>query len=142
MQMLERYEVAKNKLSSIEYKSIKNWDVTDANGKTIGKIEDLIVDLKTGKIRYILGRTSKDLVVSQRQPFFILPVGLVILREEDQIVEVKRIDTEWMSKCPPYKGEPLQAGFELELARVFGIDKEISEIYDHANFQIPVGLCL
>ncbi|MBO9703079.1 MAG: PRC-barrel domain-containing protein [Sporocytophaga sp.] len=142
MQVLERYEVAKNKLSSIDYKSIKDWDVTDANGKTIGKIEDLIVDLKTGKIRYILGKTNTDLTVSQRQPHFILPVGLVTLRKEEEIVEVKRIDPEWISKCPIYKGEPIQPGFEMELARVFGIDKEIAEIYDHDNFRIPSGLCL
>lgn len=142
MQVLERYEVAKNHLSSIEYKSIKDWDITDANGKTIGKVEDLIVDLKTGKIRYVLGRTNKELMVSERQPFFILPVGLITLRVEVQTVEVKRIDPEWISKCPPYKGEPILPGFEMELARVFGIDKEISEIYDHADFQIPEGLCL
>ncbi len=141
MQALERYELAKDKLSSIEYKSIKDWDVIDANGKTIGRIEDLIVDLKTGKIRYILGKTSTDLLVSKRQPTFILPVGLITLRKEDQTVEVKRIDPDWISKCPLYKDGPKRPGFEMELARVFGIDKELEEIYEHDSFRIPAGLC-
>lgn len=142
MRVLERYELAKDKLSSIDYLSVKDWDVTDANGKTIGKVEDLIVDLKTGKIRYILGKTSPDLLVSKRQPTFILPVGLITLRKDDQTVEVKRIDPEWISKCPLYKDGPVQPGFEMELAKVFGIDKELEEIYEHDSFRIPAGFCI
>jgi sporulation protein YlmC with PRC-barrel domain len=142
MQVLERYELAKKKLSLNDYVTIKDWDVTDANGKTIGKVEDLIVDLKTGKIRYILGKTSPDLLVSKRQPTFILPVGLITLRKEDETVEVKRIDPDWISKCPLYKDGPVQPGFEAELARVFGIDKELDEIYEHDSFRIPAGLCM
>ncbi|GAL84227.1 hypothetical protein MYP_1455 [Sporocytophaga myxococcoides] len=141
MRVLERYELAKDKLNLNDYVTIKDWDVTDANGKTIGKVEDLIVDLKTGKIRYVLGKTSSDLLVSKRQPTFILPVGLITLRKEDQTVEVKRIDLDWMSKCPLYKDGPIPPGFETELARVFGIDKEIEELYEHDSFRIPAGFC-
>jgi|GEM_PF-6263949 sporulation protein YlmC with PRC-barrel domain len=141
MQVLERYEIAKEYLHSSGYKSIKDWAITDANGKTIGNAEDLLVDLQTGKVRYILGRTSTDLEVSQRQPTFILPVGLVTLRNEDQTIQVKRIDPDWISRCPFSKEGAIPSKVELELARGFGLEKEMEELYEQACFRVPEGLC-
>jgi sporulation protein YlmC with PRC-barrel domain len=96
---LSEYEVAD------DYSDIRGWDVMDANRRTIGKVDHLLVDKKAEQVVYIVVKVNRALLeegfsnyevpVSAGVHAFLdrngdnhlaIPIGLVTLDEENKNV--------------------------------------------------------
>src|SRR5829696_1298622 len=65
---------------------IRGWDVKNTNGEKIGEIEDLIVDAKQKKVRYmVVDLDDNELKLDHRKS--LVPIGLAELdREDDDVI--------------------------------------------------------
>src|SRR5690349_8565414 len=85
---------------------IRGWDVKNSTGKKIGEVEDLIVDAKMKKVRYMLvDLDDNELDLDHRK--VLLPIGIAELHEKDDDVILPGVDGTQLSALPAYDRDKL-----------------------------------
>ncbi|MBX6366050.1 MAG: PRC-barrel domain-containing protein, partial [Gemmatimonadetes bacterium] len=72
----------------------RGWSVVASDGRTIGKVDDLLVDTAAMKVRFLdcdVDEASLGLDPADRH--LLIPVGRATLRERDREVYVEGFDT-------------------------------------------------
>lgn len=85
---------------------INGWDVKDVQGHPIGKVDDLIFDTKSQKVRYLVVTLNKDLSEG-RSRNVLVPIGLAELMKEDDDVILPSVSVNQFGSLPDYKNEPV-----------------------------------
>lgn len=84
----------------------RGWDVRSADGRTIGEVEDLIVDKDSMKVRYLVCDLDEDELgtdtVSDRR--ILIPVGYARLNRDDENVDVDRLTATQATGLPAFTG--------------------------------------
>jgi len=97
-----------------EQPDVRGWDVVDAAGKKVARVEDLIVEPATAKIRYL--ELSTGLIGTRH---FLLPVGAAELDIAEDTVRLAGIDSNSIRRIPTYRGGPLTRDYELAVHKAF-----------------------
>lgn len=84
---------------------IRNWRVSDEQGKKIGKVADLLFDTQSDKVRYIiLDLEDNELNLDRRK--VLIPIGIARLHAEDDDVVLPGVAASQLNTLPDYiKGE-------------------------------------
>ncbi len=108
------YEVAKGQ------PDIRGWEVRDANGQLIGKVEELIFDSRANKVRYMVINVndSKELQLEKRT--VMVPVGLAVLEHKYDDVILHNITPFQLRALPKYHKDDLGTKAEHAISTVFG----------------------
>ena len=94
---------------------IRGWDVKDDSRRKIGEVEELILDAKDKKVRYmVVDSNNNDLNLDRRK--VLVPIGLAELDRKDDDVLIPNISPKQFGELPAY--DPKQLTPDVE-RRVF-----------------------
>lgn len=97
---------------------IRGWDVKDINGKKLGEVDDLIFDVASRKVRYIiLDLEDNEWDLDERE--VLIPIGLAELHEKDDNVILRNVSVEQLRALPEYDDDDFDSNFEASIRNVF-----------------------
>ncbi|MBX6332218.1 MAG: DUF2382 domain-containing protein [Gemmatimonadaceae bacterium] len=104
------YEVADG------YPNPSGWDVKagGTNGQTIGKVDDLLVDLDAQRVRYLIVKLDEN-VVRVKGRTILIPVGVTRLDDERDDVLVPNQSAETLIGLPPYEAGRFSREYENQI---------------------------
>ena len=85
----------------------RKWEVLASDGRSVGKVNDLLIDTRAQKVRYLDVRLKKGLVDSEHTVHVLVPIGNARLHPDDKRVYVEQMDAETFTRLPEYGQEPL-----------------------------------
>jgi hypothetical protein len=99
----------------------RGWDVRTADGQKLGKVEDLMVDTGTGRVRYLEVAVDKDVVKAGGREYALVPVGSARLDDDrdDVVVSLSVAD---LTGIPAYERGNVSREYEQSL-RTFVRDR-------------------
>ena len=100
------------------YKDIRGWRVDSADGKEVGKINDLLVDLDGMRTRYIDVRLHSSIAATHGDRDVIIPIGSARIADVGDLVIVP-LTAERVSLLPLYDHGMLTRVHESEVRRHF-----------------------
>ncbi len=116
---------------------IRGWKVKNDQNKVIGKVDELLFDTESLRVRYlILDLEGKPLNLVSRD--VIIPIGLAELDKADNIVLLPEVTVGHLATLPEYKKGHITIATEREVRHVFapseGVDYEDPDYYDPHEF--------
>lgn len=116
-------------------KDVRGWKVKDANGKTIGEVDNLIVNKNTERVVYLSVQVDESIISANHRPYstkakdgvhdfinkegenqVIIPIGMATLDLKNQTVSTKKIDHETFAQTKRLKkGSPVNRDYEVDV---------------------------
>lgn len=113
------------KLSGSDYEmidgepDIRGWDVKDDSGRNIGEVEELIFDVQSQKVRYlVLDLEDNELDLDDRE--VLVPIGIAQLDKEDDDVRLPGVTVAQLQALPEYDEDRFDTDSETSVRNVFG----------------------
>jgi len=100
------------------YKDIRGWRVDSADGKEVGKVHDLLVDLDGMRTRYLDVRLTSAIAATHGDRDVLIPIGAARIAEEGDVVVVP-LNADRVTLLPPYDRGRLTRVQESEVRRHF-----------------------
>jgi uncharacterized protein (TIGR02271 family) len=137
------YEVAEG------YPDPRGWTVRAADGRSVGKVRDLIVDTGTMRTRYLAVRLDDDVAGDRGRRDdrdVLVPIGTAQLDDDDDTVVVNELSADRFGTLPAYDVRSLTRDDEHELRTHFTAGDAMSagtigagamagsDFYDHEHF--------
>lgn len=121
---------------------IRGWDVKNTAGKVIGEVEELIIDAKQKKVRYMVIDLDDNELDLDDDRKVLLPIGLAELDEKEDDVIVPSVDLQQLRSLPAYDKDHLDDKVERQICSVLGRQGSTSnldigsdaEFYKHDYF--------
>lgn len=99
---------------------IRGWDVRDANRLKFGTVNDLIFDIRAGKVRYIVLNVLDTPELELDKRTVLVPIGLAELDASDNDVYLPSVNAFQLRALPSYNKNRLGAKVEHDVRTVFG----------------------
>ncbi|PIQ29461.1 MAG: photosystem reaction center subunit H [Bacteroidetes bacterium CG18_big_fil_WC_8_21_14_2_50_41_14] len=151
---LSDYKVAE------DYSDVRGWNVKDANNRTIGKVDHLLVNKTAERVVYLDVEVDTTLIEEgyntyqdrvsdgvheflnkEGENHLIIPIGMAVIDEENKLVNTNQIDSSTFAKTKRFKkGYVIDFGYELDLVRHYRGDNTIHSsnaadgFYDREEF--------
>ncbi len=136
---LSGYKVAE------KYNDVRGWDVKDANNRTIGKVDQLLVNKIAERVVYLDVEVDETLIEEGFNTYqdrvsdgvheflnkdgenhLIIPIGMANLDEENKLVNTNQIDSSTFAKAKRFKkGDVIDFDYELDAVRHYKGDNTI-----------------
>ncbi len=121
---------------------VRGWKVYSADNKPIATVNELLVDLKVMRVRYLDIILNPDVRGDDEDNYMLIPIGAARLDEKENKVFVDYIETLTLLKIPKYKGENVTRNYETKVRQaLISDDEKVSadkfyshELYDENNF--------
>ncbi len=152
---LSGYKVAEN------YKDVRGWNVKDANNRTIGKVDHLLVNKNAGRVVYLDIEVDETLIEEGHDTYqnqvskgvheflnkegenhLIIPIGMATIDEKNKLVNTNQIDSSTFAKANRFKkGDVIDFEYELNVLRHYRGDNTIhgsntvDGFYDREEFK-------
>ena len=125
---------------------IRGWDLQDSTGKDIGTIDDLIFDVQSRKVRYMVVDLDKD-YINNKSNDVLIPIGIAELKKSDDEVLLPGVTPEMLASLPAYNNN-IDTNMETTIRNVLegvgtaGVgtylmndtDKNTDDFYNHEHF--------
>lgn len=116
---------------------IRGWKVKNNLNKVIGKVNELLFDTASLRVRYlILDLEGKPLNLISRD--VIIPIGLAMLDKPDKQILLPEVTVGHLASLPAYKKGNLTIATEREVRNVFapveGVEYEDPDYFDPKEF--------
>ncbi|MBW8331517.1 MAG: PRC-barrel domain-containing protein [Prolixibacteraceae bacterium] len=143
-----------------DYSDVRGWDVKDANDRTIGKVDHLLVNKTAERVVYLDVEVDEALIENGHNTYetrvsdgvhqflnkdgenhLIIPIGMADIDDENKEVITKQIDSLTFAKAKRFrKGDVLDFDYELNLVRHYRGDNTIQssdsdEFYNREEFK-------
>ena len=144
-----------------DYSDVRGWDVKDANNRTIGKVDHLLVNKIAERVVYLDVEVDEELIVNGHDTYetrvsdgvhqflnkdgenhLIIPIGMATIDDENKQVITNQIDSATFAKAKRFrKGDVLDFDYELNLVRHYKADNTIQssnsvdEFYNREEFK-------
>lgn len=151
---LSDYQVASG------YHDVRGWDVIDAEGHHVGKVEGLLSNKNTERVVYLDVAVDEKLIEEGHKIYnepasegphefinkegenhLIIPIGMVRIDDDNEKVVSDQIDYRTFSTAKRFKaGEEIESKYELTLIRHYTGDETIvvkdvtDEFYERPEF--------
>lgn len=139
---LSDYKVDRN------YNDVRGWEVRDANNRTIGKVDHLLVNKIAERVVYLDVEVDEKLIEEGHNTYqvrvsdgvheflnkdgenhLIIPIGMAILDERNKLVSTNQIDSNTFAKAKRFKkGDVLDFDYELNTFRHYRGDTNIHSL--------------
>ena len=98
---------------------IRGWDVRYKNGEKIGSVEELILDTKAKKIRYmVVDLDENELRLEHRK--VLIPIGFAELDKSTDDVLIPNVSMDQLCRLPDYSRNSLLPDTERKISSIFG----------------------
>jgi len=111
---LRDFEVAEG------YPDIRGWRVESADGREVGKVHELLVDIDNMRTRYLDVRLASDVAATPGDRDVLVPIGTAQVVDGKDVVRVP-LTAERVSLLPLYDHGRLTRTHELEVRRHFSL---------------------
>lgn len=116
---------------------IRGWKVKNNQNKDLGKINELLFDTESLRVRYlILDLDGKPLNLVSRD--VIIPIGLAVIDKPNKTVLLSDVTVGHLASLPDYKKGNLTIATEREVRNVFapaeGVEYEDPDYFDPKDF--------
>jgi len=145
-----------------EYSDVRGWEVMDADNRTVGKVDRLLVNKKAERVVYLDVEVDKAVIddgfkayqipVSEGVHTFlnkdgdnhlIIPIGMATLDEVNKKVTTNQISSSTFAKTKRFKGvDVIDFGYEVYVLSHYVGDPTLNEItfidvafYDRKEFK-------
>ena len=108
------YEVAKGQ------PDIRGWEVRNANGQLIGKVNELIFDSRANKVRYMVINVNDTKELQLEKRTVMVPIGLAVLEHKYDDVILPNVTPFQLRALPRYHKNDLGTRSEHAISTVFG----------------------
>jgi sporulation protein YlmC with PRC-barrel domain len=98
---------------------IRGWDVRYRDGEKIGSVEELILDTKEKKVRYMVVDLEENELRLERRKILV-PIGMAELDHMDDDVLMPNISVDQISDLPIYERNNLTADTERRISSTLG----------------------
>lgn len=136
---LSGYKVAE------DYNDVRGWNVKDANNRTVGKVDHLLVNKIAERVVYLdvevdtvlieegyntyqdrVSAGVHEFLNKEGENHLIIPIGMAIIDEENKLVTTGQIDSSTFAKAKRFKKEDvIDFAYELNTIRHYRRDKTI-----------------
>ena len=99
---------------------IRGWEVKTADGKKIGKVEELIVDPAERRVRYIEVKADRKALGIDDDRHLLVPIGTARLEEKGNNVLIERLPARGLAGAPAYKRGAITRDYETSLRDYYG----------------------
>lgn len=93
---------------------IRGWDVKDENGQKIGEADELIFDVQSLKVRYIV-LDLEDNVFDLDDRNVLIPIGIAQLHDKDDDIILPGVTANHLRALPEYEEDSLNADTENQI---------------------------
>ncbi len=100
------------------YKDIRGWRVDSTDGKEVGKVHELLVDMDGMRTRYLDVRLHSAIAASHGDRDVLIPIGSARIADEGEVVVIP-LTAERVSLLPLYDHGMLTRVHESEVRRHF-----------------------
>ena len=101
------FEIAKGQ------EDITGWDVKDSKGYIVGKVDDLVFDKESLKVRYLILKLKKDKDLGiDKSRKVLIPIGMAQLDREDDEVYLQNVNIDRLNSLPDYDKDMLNREME------------------------------
>ena len=98
---------------------IRGWDVRYRNGEKIGSVEELVLDAKAKKVRYmIVDLDENELRLENRK--ILVPIGFAELDKGNDDVLIPNVSIDQICSLPDYNRNSLTHDIERKISSIFG----------------------
>jgi len=106
---------------------IRGWDVRYRNGEKIGSVEELILDAKAKKVRYmVVDLDENELRLEHRK--VLIPIGFAELDKKTDDVLIPNVSVDQLCSLPDYSRNSLLPETERKISSVFGRKVKIEPV--------------
>lgn len=136
-----------------EYSDVRGWEVKDANHRTIGKVDHLMVNKNTERVVYLDVEVDNSIIEEGHDPYaepanegvheflnkdgenhLIIPIGLAHIDEENKWVVTQKIDTDTFARTKRFrKGDDFDFEYERNVLRTYRGDTAEYDVEDEYN---------
>ncbi|ELR72766.1 hypothetical protein C900_01145 [Fulvivirga imtechensis AK7] len=133
---------------------VRGWELVDANRERVGTVENLLVDIKAEKVRYLDVDLDDRLISEDYDPqdntnirgvhgftnrkgdkHLIVPIGLARIDDESHCVIVDEVHKETFQRVPRYDtSTPISADYEFAVSEALASPREATGENDR-----PIG---
>jgi sporulation protein YlmC with PRC-barrel domain len=112
---------------------VRGWEVIASDGRKIGEVDELLVDVQAMKVRYLDVDLSREIVAGARgeDRHVLIPIGYARLEAEESRVRIENLVSDQISALPSYERGGMKLGYEEEirerLDRDAGIHRDADE---------------
>lgn len=99
---------------------IRGWDVRDDQKRKFGTVNDLIFDIRAGKVRYLVLNILDTAELDLEKRSVMVPIGLAELDATDNDVYLPTVNPFQLRALPRYDRSRLGAKAEHDVGIVFG----------------------
>lgn len=116
-----------------DYPDVRDWEVKDADNRTVGKVDGLLVNKTAERVVYLDVEVNVDVIEAGHETYstkasegvheflnedgenhLIVPIGMVELDEENKVVQARQITHDTFAKTSRFsKGTDLDRDYEL-----------------------------
>ena len=100
---------------------VRGWAVRGADGRALGRVHELIVDLTALKVRYLDVVLDAEFRTSEADGHILLPIGVAALDAEADNVFVPALTAESVRRYPPYTEIQITRAYEEAMLRALGV---------------------
>lgn len=93
---------------------VRGWMVHGADGRRVGEVDDLIVDLDAGRVRYLRVLLTD---AEKGEPLVLIPVGLATLEPERDAVSVPTVTVASIASLERHGGGVVEREYEIAVRR-------------------------
>jgi len=119
---------------------IRGWDVRASDGKKLGEVDELILDAKQRKVRYmVVDLDDNDFDLEERK--VLIPIGMAELHERRDDVVLYSIQPTQLAALPEYEEDRLDDQVERQVSAVLrgasagaGTGAIEADFYQHDSF--------
>lgn len=106
---------------------IRGWDVRTTTGQKIGEVEELIVDARRKKVRYmVVDLDDNELKLDHRK--VLMPIGMAELHKKDDDVILPSVGVEQLTRLPKYDKDELTPEMEARVCTALGRTSESMQV--------------
>ena len=98
---------------------IRGWEVMSADGRRLGKVDELLVDTNAMKVRYIDVEVERGMIAGGDDRHVLVPIGYARLERERDAVVVDNLQATDLGSLPAYDHRPLTRDFETSVRDSF-----------------------
>ncbi len=130
-----------------DYCDVRGWEVKDADNRTIGKVDDLLVNKEAERVVYLDVQVDKSVIEDGHETYsvpagngvhefldkdgddhIIIPIGMATLDEESKKVICNEINYKTFTKTSRFsKGTNIDRVYELNVFRFYMPDNQMSD---------------
>jgi sporulation protein YlmC with PRC-barrel domain len=111
---LDDFEVAQG------YPDVRGWKVMSSDGREVGQVHELLIDVDNLRPRYLAVRLTRELAATPGARDVLVPSGTANLVDDQKIVRVP-LTAERFGLLPLYDHGHLSRAYEVEVRRHFSL---------------------